>query len=224
MAAPVASSGSQTIVKNVSGATRSFGFIPPHGRTLADNEQVTVSGDIYSHLKTKRKRDGFEAALASGSIVVLQGTGKEDVRLFAVDDSSVINAGDLVWLDTDDVKAAADISWNTNLATTQADFANVFVGVALQDHENGGGAITDFPVDVSPDAVYNFTCTSETHEVGALLGPAKDSGNALLSDTLEVAVAASSIARCVTRDASAATDVDVKLQSSILGHNAAGAQ
>ena len=50
--------------------------------------------------------------------------GEENPRLFAVDSSTVIEIGDLLWLDTDDVKPASDLTWNTDLATTQADFAS----------------------------------------------------------------------------------------------------
>lgn len=33
-------------VKNVSGGTKKFTFLPPHGRELAANEEFTVLGDI----------------------------------------------------------------------------------------------------------------------------------------------------------------------------------
>lgn len=35
-----------TTVKNISGGTKRFGFLPPHGMELAADEEVTVFGDI----------------------------------------------------------------------------------------------------------------------------------------------------------------------------------
>ena len=35
-----------TTIKNISGGTKRFGFLPPHGMELASDEEVTVFGDI----------------------------------------------------------------------------------------------------------------------------------------------------------------------------------
>jgi hypothetical protein len=142
----------------------------------------------------------------------------------AVDSATAISAGDALYLDTDDAKPASSETWDTNLATTQANFVNHFLGIAQADHAANSGAVTDFPVDISPFAVYELDCASETHEIGDTLGMDKAAGNALLSSTLEKAVAASSCFRCVKRDASASTKVYVRMQSAYWGENAAGAQ
>jgi hypothetical protein len=141
----------------------------------------------------------------------------------AADAGTVIAVGDLLFLDTDDVKPAASFTWNTNLATTQAGFADVFIGVAMAA-KSSGAAVTNFPVQISDDVTYTYDCDSETHEVSATMGVAKNpSSNALLSQKLVKAVAASSIARAQKRDSSASTSAVVRLQSAYWGHNAAGA-
>jgi hypothetical protein len=150
--------------------------------------------------------------------------GHQFIIQAAVDSATAINAGDAVYLDTDDVKPASSQTWDTNLATTQAALVDHFLGIALADHAANSGAVTDFPVDISPLSVYEMDCASETHEIGDPLGMDKASGNALLPSTLEKAVAASSNFRCVRRDASASTVVYVRMQSAYWGQNAAGSQ
>lgn len=202
-----------TTVRNVSGKTLTFGFLPPHGKTLDDNEEYTFAGDIQQYLTSARKVNAFKNAIEDGLLVVGRGADQSQVVYCAVDNTSVIAAGDMVFLDTDDVKSAADFTWDTDLATTQAEFAAKFLGIALAAHASGGGAITDFPVDISHTAVYSLPCTSETHEIGDTLGPAKDSGNALLPQKLVKAAAGNSIASCVKRDGTAATTVSVVFES-----------
>lgn len=127
--------------------------------------------------------------------------GQRDLRPFAVDASTVIEAGDMVFLDTDDVKPASSFTWDTNLATTQGNFAAVFAGIAAEPHPDGvAGSIL---VDVSPNAIYEFEVASASFQVGALLGPDKASGNAILSQVLETAAAGASIAKAAEAKASA---------------------
>lgn len=77
--------------------------------------------------------------------------GDVQLRRLRVDSATVIEAGDLVWLDSDDVKPASDFTWDTNLATTQAAFAAAFVGVAHTP--SAAGETDDVAVDVSPHSV-----------------------------------------------------------------------
>ncbi len=67
-------------VKNISGGTMIFGFLPPHGRELENNETFTVFGDIRQNLGGNRgpersvhRRDNtaFEAAIESGKLELL---------------------------------------------------------------------------------------------------------------------------------------------------------
>jgi hypothetical protein len=43
-------------VKNTSGRSMYFGFLPPHGKTLANDEEATVFGDIREAMFRKSQR------------------------------------------------------------------------------------------------------------------------------------------------------------------------
>ena len=67
-------------VKNTSGVSRVFGFLPPHGRTLAIDEEFTVFGDVRQNLGgnqggersvQRRANTAFEAAVESGALEIL---------------------------------------------------------------------------------------------------------------------------------------------------------
>lgn len=58
----------KTTVRNISGGTRSFGFLGAHGRRLADNEIITLPGNVIDHLGggghwDQRKFKALERAL-----------------------------------------------------------------------------------------------------------------------------------------------------------------
>jgi hypothetical protein len=128
-----------------------------------------------------------------------------------VDSATVIEAGDMVWLDGDDVKPASAFEWTTNLATTQGNFAAKFVGIAHQ--QSGDGDVSPISVDISPLSVYEMDVPSTTYEVGGLLGPDEGS-SALMDQQLEtVASAASAIARAVEFKATAAGTLRVSFAS-----------
>lgn len=104
-----------TTVKNTSGVSKFFGFLPPHGRTLADNEEFTVFGNILQVLGTnqgvgggvaRRAQAAFEAAVESGklSIVqtpsqILQDVTTGDSKMLQVDDGDLA-AVDPCWLNS----------------------------------------------------------------------------------------------------------------------------
>ena len=46
----------QTRITNVSGKTMYFGWVPPHGVSLANNAEVTIDGDIFTVLASGRGR------------------------------------------------------------------------------------------------------------------------------------------------------------------------
>lgn len=120
-------------------------------------------------------------------------SGQVELRRVRVDAETVIEAGDLVWLDADDAKPASDFAWTTNLATTQGNFAAKFLGVAHQQSRSGD---TDpISVDVSPHSVYEFDVDAAAYEVGDLLGP-DELSSSLMNQQLEgVGSAANAIAR-----------------------------
>ncbi|WP_437227457.1 hypothetical protein SH661x_000359 [Planctomicrobium sp. SH661] len=119
-------------------------------------------------------------------------SGQVHLRKVRVDSETVIEAGDLVWLDTDDAKPASSFTWTTNLATTQGNFAAKFLGVAHQP--SAAGETAAISVDVSPDSVYEFDVASATYELGTPLGPDEGSSS-LQNKQLETCIATSAIAR-----------------------------
>lgn len=129
-------------------------------------------------------------------------SGQVTLRKVRVDSATVIEAGDLVWLDTDDAKPASAFVWDTNLATTQAAFAARFLGVAHQSSRNG--ETTPISVDVSPHSVYEFDVATTSYEVGQPLGPDAN-GESLVSQQLEAASAVNAVARAAEYSATTGT-------------------
>ena len=141
----------------------------------------------------------------------------------AVDSAQVIDIGDMVWLNTDDVRPATAFTWDTDLATTQASFAEKFIGIAQE--ESASGETDEISVDISPLAVYEMALASATAEVGDPLGPDQTgtgSSATLMDQQLESAVAGSSVARCVKRNAAAATSIEVTFASAYFADNTNG--
>jgi hypothetical protein len=131
----------------------------------------------------------------------------------AVDSATVIGIGDLLWLDTDDAKPAADKAWDTNIATTQEAFHDVFLGLALEQSRAGDTA----PISVATGGLVEFDCAAATFELGALVGPAKQTGNAIESQkVVSVATANLAIGRVAKRYASNTTKVLVEIISTVM--------
>jgi hypothetical protein len=120
-------------------------------------------------------------------------SGQVALQKLRVEVDTVIAAGDMVYLDGTVVRPASELTWNTNLATTQQDFANVFLGIA---HEPSADGETDpISVDLSAVSVYEFDVTSSTFDNGALLGPAEGSTDLLNQQLVLVGAAAQAVAR-----------------------------
>jgi len=137
--------------------------------------------------------------------------GDESPRLFAVDGDTVVEIGDLLWLDTDDAKPASDLSWNTDLATTQADFAAKFAGVAMEASPSGESE----DIRVATTGVFEFDCDAATFEVGDGVNCAKQSGNAL-EDQKVVVVTSHPIGKVARREPSSSTTALVEIRASVV--------
>ncbi len=65
-------------VRNTSGQSKVFGFLPPHGRRLAINEEFTVFGTIQDavmgieRVTSRRNVVALEAAIGRGDLVIVQ--------------------------------------------------------------------------------------------------------------------------------------------------------
>jgi hypothetical protein len=138
-------------------------------------------------------------------------SGQVELVRVRVDSGTVIEAGDLVFLDTDDAKPASDFTWDTDLATTQGEFAAKFLGVAHQP--SADGETDPISVDVSPHAVYEFDANAATYEVGDVLGP-DELSSALMDQQLEaVATPDLGIARAAEYKAASSSKLRVRFAS-----------
>ncbi|MDZ4685747.1 MAG: hypothetical protein SH850_11830 [Planctomycetaceae bacterium] len=138
-------------------------------------------------------------------------SGQVELHRLRVDSGTVLNPGDLVYLDTDDVKPASDLPFDTDLATTRDNFGAVFLGICHQASADGETA--DVSVDLSPLSVYEYDCDSATYEVGTLLAADGD-GTGLEAQRLsKTTSAAAAIARSAEYKASAATLIRAQFAS-----------
>lgn len=139
----------------------------------------------------------------------------------AVDSTTVIEIGDLLWQDTDDAKPAASATWTTNLAGTQGVFTPKFLGVAMQRSRAGDTA----PIRVATSGVFEFDCASTTAELGTTVGAATNSGGTALENQMVAAVSnnAYAIGRVAKRIASASTSMLIEVNSVVMNGGIHGA-
>ena len=91
-------------------------------------------------------------------------SGQVVLQKFRVESTSIVEPGDMVYLDETHIRPASELTWNTDLATTQADFANVFVGIAHESSTDGEDAPVS--IDVSSSSVYEFDVANATYDNG----------------------------------------------------------
>jgi len=98
-------------VKNISGGTRKFGFLPPHGRELKDTVEFTVFGNILEAVsRGERATDtrhlkGLENAIESGLLEIvhtpaplLQDISSDATKMLTLDTS--LGVADPCWTDS----------------------------------------------------------------------------------------------------------------------------
>ena len=147
--------------------------------------------------------------------------GAQDIRHVRVLSATVIAIGDLCWLDTatGTVKPANSFTWTTNLATTQANFAAVFLGIATSASANG--ETSDVSVDVSGYSTYQIGCVLNLFETGDMLAPAQDGSNSLLSSSVvqKTATVAAAIGRAYHYVSPAGVSVTAQFASAYTVHS-----
>jgi hypothetical protein len=91
----------KTVVKNTSGKTVFFAWVPPHGASLDNGDTVEIDGDILnaigrSHRNAQRMVEAFISDLDNGYVAIvskpnpiLYDATAEDTVQIAVDDSTV---------------------------------------------------------------------------------------------------------------------------------------
>lgn len=86
---------------------------------------------------------------------------------------------------------ASSQTWDTDLATTRAAFVVLFAGVAEQEKDAnanvyGNGERFKLNLRITAGGVHRFLLAAGTYKYGDFLGPAKQSGNALEDQKLEI--------------------------------------
>jgi hypothetical protein len=111
-------------------------------------------------------------------------------------------------------KPAGLFTWTTDIATTQAAFKPVFLGVSRDQRLGTEAAAGSVLVDCS--GCFEMACAAlgAQLEIGALVGPAKAAGNNLLPQQVAVAVLAGAIGKLAERAPIGATALQVEMVSS----------
>lgn len=132
----------------------------------------------------------------------------------AVDSATVIEIGDLVYLDIDDAKPASSQADQSSETANQELFADNFLGVATMRSRSGNTA----PIRVATTGVFEFDCPRGTFELGGLVGVVEASSGTALEDQQVASVTAGiyAVARVAKRVATAATSVLVDIRSTVM--------
>lgn len=106
-------------VKNTSGGRKKFGFLPPHGRELAANEEFTVFGDIkqaiirFERTEGRRNIIAFEQALQRQDLDIIS-----TPNVILEDDANPGSASKMLVLHNGAL-GQADPCWNTETSISQ---------------------------------------------------------------------------------------------------------
>jgi hypothetical protein len=132
----------------------------------------------------------------------------------AVDSSTVIEIGDLVWQDTDDAKPAASQANYGSKTANQEALGDKFLGVAMQRSRNGDTA----PIRVATTGVFEYDCPSGTFELGDLVGADTNAGGTVMlnQQVVKVAMSKYAVGRIAKRQATAVTSVLVDIRSTVM--------
>jgi hypothetical protein len=140
--------------------------------------------------------------------------GDTNPVIAAVDAATVIEIGDLVYQETDDVRPASSQADQNTKEANQELFVTKFLGVAMQRSRAGETA----PIRVATTGVFEFDCPSGTFELGNLMGVNENAaGTALLNQqAISVAQANRAIGCVAKRESTAAISVLVDVRSTVM--------
>jgi hypothetical protein len=139
--------------------------------------------------------------------------GDTNPVIAAVDANTVIEIGDLVYQEVDDVRPAAMQTDQGTKIANQELFSNKFLGVAMQRSRAGETA----PIRVATTGVFEFDCPSQAFELGDFVGVDENlSGTALMNQQVaKVALAKYAVGRDAKRQA-ASTTVLIDIRSTVM--------
>lgn len=125
-----------------------------------------------------------------------------------------VEIGDLVYLDSGNLKPASSLTDQGSLTANQQAFHGKFVGVAMQC-TTGATAET---VRVATSGVFEFTSAPAAYGVGDLIGSSEDAGGTQLEPQLVEVVAAENLAigRCVKQAPSGSEKVLIDIVSTVV--------
>jgi hypothetical protein len=134
--------------------------------------------------------------------------------MLPVDSATVIEIGDLVYLEVDDARPASAQTDQGTEAGNQQMFHTKFAGVAMQASPSGEAN----SIRVATTGVFEFDCPSATLEVGDLMGADENAGGtALLNQTaVKVTNANAALGRCAKRLNPAGTRALVDIVSTVM--------
>jgi hypothetical protein len=136
--------------------------------------------------------------------------GDTNPMVAAVDAETVIEIGDMLWLDVDDAKPAC-------MSQNPVQVAMCFLGVAMQRSREGQ---TD-PIHVATSGVFDMDCPLDTYELGDLVGAIqfadKPVCNQRIAKAAKGASAYTAIGRVDKREVRPTGSVYVRIYSAVMG-------
>ncbi|MDP2899138.1 MAG: DUF2190 family protein [bacterium] len=141
----------------------------------------------------------------------------DDYSTAPVATGDLIERGDMVGLVSGAVKNAEDTATDVTLTVMQTAFVKTFAGVAMEDSQVGETA----EILIKAKGVFEFACAAATFARGALVGPAKQTGDYLESQkVVAVATELLAIGRVAKTYAANTTTVLVQIFSTTAGYRA----
>jgi hypothetical protein len=140
--------------------------------------------------------------------------GDTNPVIAAVDAATVIEIGDLVYQETDDVRPASSQADQNTKEANQELFVTKFLGIAMQRSRAGETA----PIRVATTGVFELDCPSGTFELGNLMGVDENAaGTALVNQqAVKVTQGNCAIGRVAKRESTAAISVLVDVRSTVM--------
>ncbi|MDK1104360.1 MAG: hypothetical protein QGD93_12250, partial [Actinomycetota bacterium] len=132
------------------------------------------------------------------------------VRPYEVLAATVIEVGDLVYQEVDDIRPASALTYGASLANAQGNFAKNFKGVAMTASASGD----TLPVSVATRGTFEFVCAAAQFEIGDRMADDDNGGGDALENQQVIAAGENglgAIAEVTKRYSANTTSVQVEL-------------
>ena len=107
------------------------------------------------------------------------------VEAHPVDSAQTIDIGELCYLATNDARPADQATYGADLTITQANFAKLFIGVAMDTSESGDTA----KIAIATEGIFELICAAAQFEIGDLVGVDDNTGGTALLPAQVIATA-----------------------------------